>query len=152
VNVIDPVHLLVATPLLADLESTLFVDCGWIEGTRTFNIMFGALTSAVCFSIAVPTLWWVLPRYAKWIFPPELDRNRYIQLAYGIFCMAMAFTDALCRFIPHAILPWVHPAFFVTTVIIAIGLGPRVAYLVVRDWRRGRHPLGRAQAVPAPAS
>lgn len=49
--------------------------------------------------------------------------------------MSMAFTDALCRFIPHQPLAWVHPAFFITTIIIAVGLGPRVAYLWLRGGR-----------------
>jgi hypothetical protein len=135
--------------ILADLETTVLVHCAWMEGTRNFDIAFGAITSLVCLSIAVPILWWVLPNYAVWLFTPAIDRNRYLQLAYGIFAMAMAFTDALCRFIPHALFAWVHPAFFATTVIIAVGLGPRVAYLVVREMRHRGNPLGRVYAKPA---
>jgi hypothetical protein len=108
-------------------------DCNWIEGTRTFNILFGATTSAACFAVAIPVLWWVLPRHRLPFFGPAVDRNGRIQLAYGIFCMSMAFTDALCRFIPHQKLPWVHPAFFITTIIIVAMLGPRVAYLAFRQ-------------------
>jgi len=132
-------------PSFSDLETSVLVGCSWIEGTRQFDIAFGAITSAVCLSIAIPTLWWVLPRFAVWVFPRDVDENRYLQLAYGIFCMAMAFTDALCRFIPHALLPWVHPAFFLTTLIIALGFGPRVWYLVIRQLLAGRNPLGRVQ-------
>jgi hypothetical protein len=135
--------------VLADLETTVLVHCAWMEGTRGYDIAFGAITSLVCLSIAVPILWWVLPNYAVWLFSPAIDRNRYLQLAYGIFAMAMAFTDALCRFIPHALLPWVHPAFFTTTVILAVALGPRVAYLVVREMRRRGNPLGRVNTTPA---
>jgi hypothetical protein len=135
--------------ILADLETTVLVNCAWMEGTRSFDIAFGAITSLACLSIAVPTLWWVLPNYAVWLFSPAIDRNRYLQLAYGIFAMAMAFTDALCRFIPHPLFAWVHPAFFATTVIIALGMGPRVAYLVVREVRRRRNPLGRVTSIPA---
>jgi hypothetical protein len=137
--------------ILADLETSVLVRCAWMEGTRGYDIAFGALTSLTCLAIAVPILWWVLPNYAVWLFSPAVDRNRYIQLAYGIFAMAMAFTDALCRFIPHALLPWVHPAFFLTTVLIAAGLGPRVAFLVVRETRRRRNPLGRIRDAPVPA-
>jgi hypothetical protein len=111
-------------------------DCPWIEGTRTFNVIFGAVTSAICLGVAVPTLWWVLPAHRRWLFSPNVDRNQGVQLAYGIFCMAMAFTDALCRGIPHGPLPWVHPAFFLTTILIGAGLGPRVAFVAVRG--RGR--------------
>lgn len=120
-------------------------SCDWIEGTRTFNIIFGATTSALCLAVAVPILWWVLPKHRVRLFPLDVDRNQGIQLAYGIFCMAMAFTDALCRFIPHAPLPWVHPAFFFTTVIIVGAIGPRVAYLLARS-SRGARPAPIAEA------
>ncbi len=105
----------------------------WIEGSRTFDIMFGATTSLVCFFCAAPILWWILPRTRLWLFSERVDRNQGIQLAYGIFCMSMAFTDALCRFIPHDPLEWVHPAFFLTTIIIGLGIGPRVVYLLIRQ-------------------
>ncbi len=105
----------------------------WIEGSRPFDIIFGATTSAVCLFCAVPILWWILPRTRLWLFSKTVDRNQGIQLAYGIFCMSMAFTDALCRFIPHDPLEWVHPAFFFTTIIIALGIGPRVVYLLLKQ-------------------
>ena len=109
----------------------MLFQCTWIEGSRAFNITFGAITAAACLSVAVPTLWWVLPRSRVWLFSKAIDRNQGIQLAYGIFCMSMAFTDALCRAIPHGHLPWVHPAFFLTTLLIVFGLGPRVAYVAL---------------------
>lgn len=115
--------------------------CDWIEGTRTFNVIFGGVTSALCLSVAVPTLWWVLPSHRVRLFPLDVDPNQGIQLAYGLFCMSMAFTDALCRFIPHAPLPWVHPAFFITTLIIVAGLGPRVAYVAAQRRRPPRVAL-----------
>ncbi len=119
-------------------------ECGWIEGTRTFNICFGAATAAACFAVAIPMLWWVLPGRNVWFFSPGVDGDQRVQLAYGIFCMSMAFTDALCRFIPHKPLAWVHPAFFLTTLIIATVLGPRIAYLALR--RRGARPAAVAFA------
>jgi hypothetical protein len=128
------------------------LQCDWIEGSRTFNVIFGLTTSAVCLAVAIPTLWWVLPKHARWLFSPRVDRDRRIQLAYGIFCMSMAFTDAGCRLIPHQPLPWVHPAFFLTTLIIGLGLGPRVAYLVLRERRAGSATAGRARAVAIGAS
>jgi hypothetical protein len=117
----------------------LMFDCAWIEGSRSFNIAFGLTTASVCLAIAVPTLWWVLPRSRVWLFPPNVDRRQGIQLAYGIFAMAMAFTDALCRLIPHGKLPLVHPAFFATTVILASFVGPRVVYVFTRLARDGRN-------------
>jgi len=103
--------------------------CGFIEGGRTFNLIWGATTGAICLLIAVPILWWSLEGHATWLFTRALDPHRRLQLAYGIFAMAMAWTNILCRSIPHAPLPWVHPAFLLTTVILAIALGPRVAYV-----------------------
>jgi hypothetical protein len=70
--------------------------------------------------------------------------------------MSMAFTDALCRFIPHKPLEWVHPAFFFTTVLIALAIGPRVAYLILRSRETVRenkpaiHGPGRPREVVAP--
>ena len=129
--------------------------CGWIEGSRTFNNFFGATTASACLLVAVPILWWVLPQHRCWFFSRGVDRHQRIQLAYGLFCMSMAFTDALCRFIPHKPLEWVHPAFFSTTVLIALGIGPRVAYLLLRRRRTVRenyaavHGPGRPQPVAA---
>jgi hypothetical protein len=116
----------------------LAFECAWIEGTRTFNVIFGLVTAAVCFSVAIPTLWWVLPAHKAWLFSRGADRYRRIQLAYGLFCMAMAFTDAGCRIFPHPPLPWVHPAFFLTTLIIGFGLGPRVVWVALRERRAQR--------------
>jgi hypothetical protein len=65
-------------------------DCSWIEGTRFFNVVVGAVTAAVCFSVAIPMLWWVLPKHRVWFFAPAVDRHQRVQLAYGIFCMSMA--------------------------------------------------------------
>jgi hypothetical protein len=117
------------------VEGWPMLQCEWIEGSRSFNIFFGATTAGICLLVAVPILWWVLPQHRRWFFSRGVDRHQRIQLAYGIFCMSMAFTDALCRFIPHPPLEWVHPAFFYTTVLVAFGIGPRVAYLLLR--RRG---------------
>ncbi len=109
------------------------VHCDWIEGSRAFNVCFGAATSAVCLYVAIPILWWGVAKRKVWLFSAHIDDKQGLQLAYGIFCMAMAWTDALCRFVPHRPLAWVHPAFFLTTIIIAIGLGPRVTYLLLRE-------------------
>ena len=54
----------------------------------------------VC-ALAVPLLYWVLPGRERSFFGPRIDPAQRLQLAYGIFCMAMAFTDIGCRTIPH---------------------------------------------------
>jgi hypothetical protein len=46
--------------------------------------------------------------------------------------MTMAFTDFGCRAIAHPFLPFVHPAYLVTTILFAAGLGLRVAWLTLR--------------------
>jgi hypothetical protein len=58
-------------------------QCGWIEGSRTFNMLFGATTAGVCLLVAVPVPvpWWVLPQHRRWFFTPGVDRHQRIQLA-----------------------------------------------------------------------
>jgi len=104
----------------------------WLEGSRTFSIVFGAVTSAACLSLAVPILWWVLPGRKRRLFRYSVDPERRLQLAFGILCMSMAFTDALCRFIPHRPLGFTHPAFFITTVSLVLFLGPRIIGVLLR--------------------
>jgi hypothetical protein len=38
----------------------------------------------------------------------------------------MAFTDIGCRAIPHGPLAYVHPAFFLLTLVLAVTIGPRI--------------------------
>jgi hypothetical protein len=120
------------------------IDCSWIEGDRAFCIAFGSVTAASCLVLAVPLLWWILPGRRTWFFTPQSDPQQHLQLGYGIFCMAMAFTDALCRFIPHAHLAWVHPAFFFTTVGLVIALGPRLLFVALRTPRNVTRRSARA--------
>ncbi len=100
-----------------------------LEGDRTFDIVLGTLTGAVCLAIAIPILLWSLPSYRRRLFSRSVDPHGILQIAYGVFCMAMAWADALCRYIPHGPLAWVHPAFFVTTLLIAAVIGRRVLAL-----------------------
>jgi hypothetical protein len=80
-------------------------------------------------ALAVPLLYWVLPGHKRSFFAPRIDPEYRLQLAYGIFCMAMAFTDIGCRTIPHGYLAYVHPTFFLMTLGLLIGLGPRLLAL-----------------------
>jgi hypothetical protein len=105
--------------------------CTAIEGDRTFSIIWGLTTGAICLLIAVPTLWWTLPGHERWVFPRAVDPRRQWQMYYGVYTMAMGFTNVLCRMIPHGLLPWVHPAFFLVTIILTVTLGTRIAYLAI---------------------
>jgi hypothetical protein len=104
----------------------------FLEGDRTYDIIYGLITGGACIALAIPILWWVLPGRERSLFGPRIDPRQRLQLAYGIFCMAMGFTDIGCRTIPHGDLPWVHPTFFLITVILVVGLGPRVFTLGLR--------------------
>jgi hypothetical protein len=88
--------------------------------------VYGFATGGLCLALAIPLLWWVLPGHKRSFFGPRIDPEYRLQLFYGIFCMAMAFTDIGCRAIPHGTLEFVHPAFFLITLTLAATLGPRV--------------------------
>ena len=103
-----------------------------LEGGRTFDIVLGTITGLACLAVAAPILWWSLPAHRRTIFSPAADRRGIVQIAYGVFCMAMAWADALCRYIPHSPLGFVHPAFFVTTAFIVAFIGPRVVAAATR--------------------
>lgn len=109
------------------------MDCGWLEGSRTFDVLFGTATCGACLALAIPILWWSLPGRRVRLFGARVDPDQRLQLGFGIACMAMAWTDALCRYIPHRPLAWVHPAYFFTTVALVAGLGPRVGALVLSE-------------------
>jgi hypothetical protein len=76
--------------------------------------------------MALPILYWCLPASRRWLFTRNADPRQYLQIPAGVLCMSMAFSDALCRYIPHRPLGFVHPAFFITTVLLVALLGPRV--------------------------
>lgn len=101
----------------------------YLEGSRAFSIGYGLATGAACLALAVPMLWWCLPAHRRSFFGPRIDPQYRLQLAYGIFAMAMAFTDVGCRAIPHDRLALVHPTFFLMTVVLVAGLGPRLVAL-----------------------
>ncbi len=98
----------------------------FLEGDRTFSIVYGLVTGGFCLALAVPLLYWVLPGHRRSFFGTAIDPAYRLQLAYGIFCMAMAFTDIGCRAIPHGNLEFVHPTFFFMTVVLVVSIGPRI--------------------------
>jgi len=102
-----------------------------MEGSRAFDLGWGIVTCGACLALAIPVLWWSLPAHRRSLFGSAIDPDGRLQLAYGVFAMAMAFTNAGCRAIPHGDLPYVHPTFFLITAALALGLGPRVVLLAV---------------------
>jgi hypothetical protein len=107
----------------------------FLEGDRTFSIVYGLVTGGLCLALAVPLLYWVLPGHRRRFFSAEVDPSYGLQLGYGIFCMAMAFTDIGCRTIPHGSLAFVHPTFFLMTLVLLGSIGPRL--LAMRRSRIG---------------
>jgi hypothetical protein len=98
----------------------------WLEGSRTFSIVLGTILSGSCLALAIPILWWFLPSKRRRIFSEKADPRLLLQLFYGLACMAMAFTNALCRYIPHRPLGLTHPVFFFTTIALVLILEARV--------------------------
>ena len=98
----------------------------FLEGDRTFSLAYGLLTGGLCLALAIPMLYWVLPGRERSFFGRAIDPTQKLQLAYGILCMAMAFTDVGCRAIPHGPLMFVHPAFFLITLALVIAIAPRL--------------------------
>lgn len=122
-----------------------------LDASRTFSIAFGTVTSGLCLLVAVPMLWWMLPRSRRAVFDAGVDPHGYLQIAGGVAAMAMAWANALCRYIPHGPLGAVHPAFFISTVILLTALGP-IVYRAVRSAQTGRTfgpARGFAANVPA---
>ena len=103
----------------------------WMEGSRAFDLTWGLATGAICLALAIPMLWWWLPEHRRSFFGRAVDPHDRLQLGYGLFCMAMAGANIGCRAIPHDDLRLVHPAFFLITVALVIGLTPRIAALAL---------------------
>jgi hypothetical protein len=99
---------------------------GFLEGDRTFSLAYGFTTGGLCLALAIPLLWWVLPGHKRSFFGSRIDPAFRLQLFYGIFCMALAFTDVGCRAIPHGPLMYVHPTFFFLTLALVVTIGPRL--------------------------
>jgi hypothetical protein len=110
-----------------------------MEGSRVFDATWGLVTAAMCLAVAVPMLWWWLPEHRRSFFGTAIDPRYRLQLAYGLFCMAMAGTNIGCRAIPHDDLPFVHPAFFLITVALVITLAPRLIAMSLAQPARGAH-------------
>jgi hypothetical protein len=108
------------------------VSWDWIEGSRAFDVTWGLVAGAICLALAVPMLWWWLPAHRRSFFGAAIDPTYRLQLAYGLFCMAMAGTNVGCRSIPHDDLSLVHPAFFLITVGLVVAFAPRTVVMALR--------------------
>jgi hypothetical protein len=107
-----------------------------IEGSRTFDILWGTATAAILFLIAWNVLYWWQPEHRVRIFSPSVDPTMRLQLYWGLAAMAMSFTNVGCRYIPHAFLEGVHLGFALITVTVALVLGPLVLYTALGGYRR----------------
>jgi hypothetical protein len=107
----------------------------FLEGDRLFDIVWGTASGLLCLALAVPILWWWLPEHRRSFFGTALDPTYRLQLAYGLFGMAMFGTNIGCRYIPHGYLEYVHPTFALITLILLVTMGPRVIYLAFTQRR-----------------
>jgi hypothetical protein len=109
-------------------------SCPFIEGDRTFSLIYGSVTGLTRLVLAVPILWWRFSdAHRTWLFSKRIDPRQHLQYAYGSCCMTMAWTDFGCRAIAHPFLPFVF----------ALGLGPTV---VRRALLRPRAEVGVRKA------
>ncbi len=100
-----------------------------LEGSRAFDIVWGTVFGAACFTVGIATLWsWVDEHRVRGtsIFGRSLDPGRGLQLAWGIFAMAMGGTNIGCRYVPHNYLLDVHEGFFGLTLLVFVVLVPRL--------------------------
>ena len=98
----------------------------FLEGDRAFDLIWGTASGALVLALAIPILWWWLPAHRRSLFGTAIDPAYRLQLAYGLFAMAMFGTNFFCRFIPHGFLEYVHPTFAFITGGLLLGIGPRV--------------------------
>ncbi len=103
----------------------------FLEGDRAFDLIWGTASGAIALALAVPMLWWWLPKHRRSLFGTAIDPDCRLQLGYGLFAMAMFGTNFFCRFIPHGFLEYVHPTFAFITLALLIGIGPRIVYVAL---------------------
>ncbi len=98
-----------------------------LEGSRTFDIAWGAATGTLCFALgALVIVRWLAARRtgAPSLFGSAVDPQRRLHLAYGIAALGMGGTNYGCRFIDHNYLSGVHEGFFaITFVLVALIAG-----------------------------
>ncbi len=98
-----------------------------LDGSRTFEIVWGAVAGTLCVALgALVVADWLRVRHtaAPSIFGRRLDPGRGLELAYGIFTLAMGGTNYGCRFIDHAYLRGVHEGYFALTLAVVALVAP----------------------------
>ncbi len=109
-----------------------------LEGSRAFDITWGALTGGLCFAIGfVMIAQYVRAHYGRGasLFGARVDPGRGLHLAWTAFALGMGGTNVLCRAIDHLELAGVHEGFFVLTLLAYAVLLPRLAAAAVRSAR-----------------
>ncbi len=95
-----------------------------LEGSRAFDIAWGAATGTLCFALGTFVIVrWLVARHGNGpsLFGSAVDPKRRLHLAYGIAAMGMGGTNYGCRFIDHRYLSGVHEGFAaITFVIVAL--------------------------------
>ncbi len=106
-----------------------------LEGSRSFDIIWGSVTGTLCLSLGAWVLFSWLRERGKGtpsIFGAAIDPGRQLQFAWGIFAMMMGGTNFGCRFIDHRYLEGVHEGFFGLTLLVFAVLLPRMLWFVVK--------------------
>jgi hypothetical protein len=112
-----------------------------LEGSRAFDIIWGTVAGGACFAVGLTVLFaWVAQRRANAasIFGARIDPGSGLQLAWGIFAMAMGGTNVGCRYVDHHYLSGVHEGFFALTLLVMIVLVPNLP--IVRHALKTRLP------------
>jgi hypothetical protein len=110
-----------------------------LEGSRTFDIAWGATTGTLCFVLGIALVYsWVTARRSGGasVFGRAVDPSRALHLAWAVVALGMGGTNYGCRFIDHNYLAGVHEGFFAITLVVYAVLGPRLAWLAVAALRK----------------
>jgi hypothetical protein len=112
-----------------------------LDGSRTFEIVWGAVTGSICFALGtIVIVRWLSARRlgSASMFGAAIDPKRRLHLAYGIFAMAMGGTNYGCRFIDHRYLEGVHEGFAAITFVVIVLL----VTVLANGFARRRGALG----------
>ncbi|GAC1299657.1 MAG: hypothetical protein NVSMB19_04420 [Vulcanimicrobiaceae bacterium] len=109
-----------------------------LEGSRAFDIAWGAITGSLCFAIGIAMIVAWIRAYRNGgpsLFGERIDPGRGLHLAWAIAALSMAGTNYGCRFIAHNDLAGVHEGFLAMTLVVYAVLVPRLAARALRARR-----------------
>ena len=118
-----------------------------LEGSRAFDIAWGATTGTICFAIGIALVYlWVTARRTDGpsVFGRAVDPSRGLHLAWAVLALGMGGTNFGCRFIDHNYLAGVHEGFFAITLVVYAVLGPRLIRLAFAGRRERARAAVRA--------